>query len=395
MYDIVKGFDYIGDQDVIEYMCFVGFEVVFEFEYMGLLFFCIEIGCIYQCLFGGQFKDFGKGGQVVCICVVVDCIGYVLLYILYQVNLKNGILFFNEWYVVDLVKNQDGVVVGIIVICIEIGEIVYICFKVVVLVIGGVGCIYVFIINVLINIGDGVGMVLCVGVLVQDIEMWQFYLIGIVGVGVLVIEGCCGEGGYLINVYGECFMECYVLNVKDLVGCDVVVCFMVKEVLVGNGVGLNKDYVLLKFDYFGEEVLYSCLFGICELFKIFVYVDLVVVLILVILICYYMMGGVVINIYGQVIIQDVNGNDQIVEGLFVVGEVVCVLVYGVNCLGGNLLFDLVVFGCVVGLYLEKVLKEGIDVCGVFESDLEVFFKCLNGVNECISGEEVVLFKCEL
>lgn len=229
---------------------------------------------------------------------------------------------------------------------------VYFKFKVIVFVIGGLGCIYLLIINVLINIGDGVGMVLCVGLFVQDIEMWQFYFIGIVGVGVLVMEGCWGEGGYFINKDGECFMEWYVFNVKDLVGCDVVVCFMMQEILDGCGCGLEGDYVMLKLDYLGEEVLYKWLLGICELVIMFVVFDLVKVFILVVFICYYMMGGILINIYGQVIICDVDGKDKIVEGLYVVGEVVCVFVYGVNCLGGNLLFDLVVFGCVVGMFIE-------------------------------------------
>lgn len=270
----------------------------------------------------------------------------------YQQNLKNYIIIFFEWYVLDLVKNQDGVVVGCIVLCIEIGEVVYFKVCVIVLVIGGVGCIYQFIINVYINIGDGVGMVICVGVLVQDMEMWQFYLIGIVGVGVLVIEGCCGEGGYLLNKYGECFMECYALNVKDLVGCDVVVCFIMIEICEGCGCdGLWGLYVKLKFDYLGKEVFEFCLLGILEFFCIFVYVDLVKELILVILICYYMMGGILIKVIGQVLIVNEKGEDVVVLGLFVVGEIVCVLVYGVNCLGGNLLLDLVVFGCAVGLYL--------------------------------------------
>lgn len=388
MYDTVKGSDYIGDQDAIEYMCSVGPEAVFELEHMGLPFSRTETGRIYQRPFGGQSKDFGKGGQAARTCAAADRTGHALLHTLYQANLKNGTSFLNEWYAVDLVKNQDGAVVGIIAICIETGETVYIRSKAVVLATGGAGRIYASTTNALINTGDGVGMALRAGVPVQDIEMWQFHPTGIAGAGVLVTEGCRGEGGYLINAHGERFMERYAPNAKDLAGRDVVARSMVKEVLAGNGVGPNKDHVLLKLDHLGEEVLHSRLPGICELSKTFAHVDPVVAPIPVIPTCHYMMGGVATNIHGQAITQDANGNDQIVEGLFAVGEVACVSVHGANRLGGNSLLDLVVFGRAAGLHLEKALKEGIDARGASESDLEASFKRLNGVNERTSGEEV-------
>ncbi|HCL41798.1 MAG TPA: succinate dehydrogenase flavoprotein subunit, partial [Pseudomonas sp.] len=249
MYDTVKGSDYIGDQDAIEYMCSVGPEAVFELEHMGLPFSRTETGRIYQRPFGGQSKNFGEGGQAARTCAAADRTGHALLHTLYQNNVKHNTTFLNEWYAVDLVKNQDGAIVGVIAICIETGETVYIRAKATVLATGGAGRIYASTTNALINTGDGVGMALRAGVPVQDIEMWQFHPTGIAGAGVLVTEGCRGEGGYLINAQGERFMERYAPNAKDLAGRDVVARSMVKEILAGNGVGPNKDHVLLKLDH--------------------------------------------------------------------------------------------------------------------------------------------------
>ena len=276
MYDTVKGSDYIGDQDAIEYMCQEGPAAVFELDHMGLPFSRTETGRIYQRPFGGQSKDYGKGGQAARTCAASDRTGHALLHTLYQGNLKAGTTFLNEWYAVDLVKNQDGAFVGVIAICIETGETVYIRAKATVLATGGAGRIYASTTNALINTGDGIGMALRAGVPVQDIEMWQFHPTGIAGAGVLVTEGCRGEGGYLINAHGERFMERYAPNAKDLAGRDVVARSMVKEIIAGNGVGPNKDHVLLKLDHLGEEVLHSRLPGICELSKTFAHVDPVV-----------------------------------------------------------------------------------------------------------------------
>lgn len=225
--------------------------------------------------------------------------------------------------------------------------------------------------------------------------MWWFHPTGVAGTDVPVAEGCRGGGGYLINAHDERFMERYMLNTKDLVDRDVIARSMTKEVLVGNGVGPNKGHVLLKLGHLGEGVLYSRLPGICELPKTFAHIDLVIVPIPVIPICRYTMDGVAISIHGQVITQDADDNNQIVEDLFVVGEIACVSVYGANRLGGNSLPDLVVFGRITGLHLEKVLEEGVDAHGASESGLEAPFKHLNGMNECISGKEVVPLKREL
>ena len=395
MYDTVKGSDYIGDQDAIEYMCSVGPEAVYELEHMGLPFSRTEKGRIYQRPFGGQSKDFGRGGQAARTCAAADRTGHALLHTLYQANLKHGTVFLNEWYAVDLVKNQDGAVVGVIAICIETGETVHIRSKAVVLATGGAGRIYASTTNALINTGDGVGMALRAGVPVQDMEMWQFHPTGIAGAGTLVTEGCRGEGGYLINKHGERFMERYAPNAKDLAGRDVVARSMVKEILAGNGCGPNGDHVLLKLDHLGEEVLHSRLPGICELSITFAHVDPVVAPIPVVPTCHYMMGGIATNIHGQAIAQDADGNDKIVEGLFAVGEVTSVSVHGANRLGGNSLLDLVVFGRAAGLYLEQSLREGIDTRSASESDIDNSLSRLAALNERTTGEDVASLRKEL
>ena len=206
MYDTVKGSDYIGDQDAIEYMCSVGPQAVFELDHMGLPFSRTEAGRIYQRPFGGQSKNFGEGGQAARTCAAADRTGHALLHTLYQANVKGGTEFLNEWYAVDLVKNANQQVAGVVAICIETGDVVHIKAKATVLATGGAGRIYASTTNALINTGDGIGMALRAGYMVQDMEMWQFHPTGIHGAGVLVTEGCRGEGGFLINGQGERFM---------------------------------------------------------------------------------------------------------------------------------------------------------------------------------------------
>jgi succinate dehydrogenase / fumarate reductase flavoprotein subunit len=395
MYDTVKGSDYIGDQDAIEYMCSVGPEAVFELEHMGLPFSRTENGRIYQRPFGGQSKDFGRGGQAARTCAAADRTGHALLHTLYQNNVKNQTVFLNEWFAVDLVKNQDGAVVGVIAISIEDGETVYIKAKATVLATGGAGRIYASTTNAHINTGDGVGMALRAGFPVQDIEMWQFHPTGIAGAGVLVTEGCRGEGGYLINKDGERFMERYAPNAKDLAGRDVVARSMVQEILEGRGCGPNGDHVLLKLDHLGEEVLESRLPGICELSRTFAHVDPVKAPIPVVPTCHYMMGGIPTNIHGQALTQDAKGNDVVIEGLFACGEVACVSVHGANRLGGNSLLDLVVFGRAAGLYIEKSLREGIERRDATHTDIEKSMTRLNKINTSTSGESAAVLRKEL
>lgn len=395
MYDTVKGSDYIGDQDAIEYMCSEGPETVFELEHMGLPFSRTENGRIYQRPFGGQSKDFGKGGQASRTCAAADRTGHALLHTLYQGNLKNETVFFNEWYATDLVRNQDGVVVGVIAICIETGETVYIKSKATVFATGGAGRIFASTTNALINTGDGVGMALRAGYPVQDIEMWQFHPTGIYGAGTLVTEGCRGEGGYLVNKDGERFMERYAPNAKDLAGRDVVARSMVLEILEGRGCGPKGDHVMLKLDHLGEKVLNAKLPGILELSRTFAHVDPVKDPIPVVPTCHYMMGGIPTNINGQAITQDANGNDKIIDGLFAVGEVACVSVHGANRLGGNSLLDLVVFGRAAGKHIESMLKSGIDQRDASESDIEQALTRLNRLNNSTSGESVAQVRTDL
>jgi succinate dehydrogenase / fumarate reductase flavoprotein subunit len=395
MYDTVKGSDYLGDQDAIEYLCSVGPQAVFELEHMGLPFSRTEQGRIYQRPFGGQSKDYGKGGQAARTCAAADRTGHALLHTLYQANLKRGTTFLNEWYAVDLVKNDDGAVVGCIAICIESGETVYIKAKATVLATGGAGRIYSSTTNALINTGDGMGMSLRAGVPAQDMEMWQFHPTGIAGAGVLVTEGCRGEGGYLINKDGERFMERYAPNAKDLAGRDVVARSMILEILEGRGCGEDGDHVYLKMDHLGEEVLHSRLPGICELSKTFAATDPVVKPIPVVPTCHYQMGGVATNIGGQAIAPDKDGNDSIVDGLYACGEVACVSVHGANRLGGNSLLDLVVFGRAAGMQIEQQMRDGYEVKNATEANIEAAMTRLNRLNSSTGGESVAEVRKEL
>jgi succinate dehydrogenase / fumarate reductase flavoprotein subunit len=395
MYDTVKGSDYIGDQDAIEYMCSVGPEAVYELEHMGLPFSRTDNGRIYQRPCGGQSKDFGKGGQAARTCAAADRTGHALLHTLYQANLKANTVFFSEWYATDIVKNQQGAVVGVIAICMETGEVCYIKAMATVFATGGAGRIYQSTTNALMNTGDGVGMALRAGYPVQDIEMWQFHPTGIAGAGVLVTEGCRGEGGYLINKDGERFMERYAPNAKDLAGRDVVARSMILEILDGRGAGPDSDHVFLKLDHLGEEILHSRLPGIVELSKTFAHVDPVKEPIPVVPTCHYMMGGIPTNIQGQALTRASSGEDEIVPGLYAVGECACVSVHGANRLGGNSLLDLVVFGRAAGLHITDALRQGVDSDNASESDIEAALQRVNRWDDSDDGESVASLKKEL
>ncbi len=394
MYDTVKGSDYIGDQDAIEYMCSEGPKAVFELEHMGLPFSRTENGRIYQRPFGGQSKDFGKGGQAARTCAAADRTGHALLHTLYQNNVKEGSNFLNEWFAVDLVLNQSKEVTGVIAFSIESGEVAYLKAQATVLATGGAGRIYSSTTNALINTGDGLGMSLRAGIPAQDMEMWQFHPTGIYGAGSLVTEGCRGEGGYLINKDGERFMERYAPNAKDLAGRDVVARSMVLEILEGRGCGDKKDHVFLKLDHLGADVLNAKLPGICELSRTFAAVDPVYEPIPVVPTCHYMMGGTPTNIHGQAF-KISSSNDEYIPGLFSVGEAACVSVHGANRLGGNSLLDLVVFGRAAGIHINQAMKSGGGVADASKDDIDKALHNLNMLNESSSGYEVSTVKKEL
>ena len=395
MYDTIKGADFIGDQEAIEYMCQTGPEAIFELEHMGLPFSRTEEGRIYQRPFGGQSKDFGKGGQAARTCAAADRTGHALLHTLYQGNLKNETTFLNEWFAVDIVKNSDNAVVGVVALNIETGETVYVKSKATVFATGGAGRIYASTTNAHICTGDGIGMALRAGFPVQDIEMWQFHPTGIHGAGTLVTEGCRGEGGYLVNKDGERFMERYAPNAKDLAGRDVVARSMVLEILEGRGCGPDGDHVYLKLDHLGEETLNAKLPGILELSRTFAHADPVKEPIPVVPTCHYMMGGIPTNVNGQALTIDGDGNDEVIEGFYACGEAACVSVHGANRLGGNSLLDLVVFGRASGIFIEQKLREGIDLKDASEADIEAAMAGLNHLNGSTGGENAAVLRAEL
>ncbi|ART83902.1 succinate dehydrogenase flavoprotein subunit [Oceanisphaera profunda] len=395
MYDTVKGSDYIGDQDAIEFMCQSGPEAVLELEKMGLPFSRLDNGKIYQRPFGGQSLNFG-GEQAARTAAASDRTGHALLHTLYQQNVKHKTTVFSEWYALDLVKNADGDVVGCTAIDIETGELVYFKAKATILATGGAGRIYQSTTNAHINTGDGIGMAVRAGVPLQDMEMWQFHPTGIAGAGTLVTEGCRGEGGYLLNKDGERFMERYAPNAKDLASRDVVARSMMIEIREGRGCdGPWGPHLKLKLDHLGKEVLESRLPGICELARTFAHVDPVVEPIPVIPTCHYMMGGVPTDVNGQAITVDGEGNESHVKGLFAVGEVACVSVHGANRLGGNSLLDLVVFGRAVGRHLVEALQKLEDVKDATEADIQAAMARYNRWENNRDGEDPVQIKKDL
>ena len=394
MYDTVKGADFIGDQDAIEYMCSEGPKAVFELEHMGLPFSRFDNGRIYQRPFGGQSKDFGKGGQAARTCAAADRTGHALLHTLYQNNVKEGSNFLNEWFAVDLVKNSKNEVTGVIAFSIESGEVAYLKAQATVLATGGAGRIYASTTNALINTGDGLGMALRSGFPAQDMEMWQFHPTGIYGAGSLVTEGCRGEGGYLVNADGERFMERYAPNVKDLAGRDVVARSMVLEILEGRGCGENKDHVFLKLDHLGADVLNAKLPGICELSRTFAHVDPIYEPIPVVPICHYMMGGTPTNVNGQAF-KRLDDKDITIPGLYAAGEAACVSVHGANRLGGNSLLDLVVFGRATGKHIQEEIKSGGGVESSSDTDINESLERLNRLNESSSGYQTAEVKRQL
>jgi succinate dehydrogenase / fumarate reductase flavoprotein subunit len=356
MYDTVKGSDYLGDQDAIEYMCQAASRLVIELEHYGVPFTRLANGRIYQRKFGGQSQHFG-GEQAARTCPAADRTGHAMLHTLYQQNLKARTHFFDEFFVVDLLMDGEGYCLGALVLEIETGEPLVIEAKTTLLATGGACRIFRTSTNAHINTGDGMAMALRAGVPLEDMEFVQFHPTGIAGIGVLISEGVRGEGGYLVNGQGERFMERYAPKAKDLASRDVVSRSIYTEVQEGRGCGPDKDHVLLKVDHLGADVIKQRLPGIRDLARHFAGVDPIEKPIPVYPTAHYSMGGIPTNRFGQVVAPVHTGPEEPVPGLYAVGECACVSVHGANRLGGNSLLDIVVFGRAAGNHILEYLAE--------------------------------------
>lgn len=394
-YDTVKGADFLGDQDSIEYMCKTGPEAVYEMEHMGMPFSRLDDGRIYQRPFGGQSKNFG-GEQAARTCAVADRTGHALLHTLYQQNVRAGTHFFNEWYALDIVKNAHGKVAGVVAMDIESGERAFMHTRALVFATGGAGRIFQSTTNAHINTGDGIGMVLRAGFPVQDMEMWQFHPTGIAGAGCLITEGVRGEGGYLVNANGERFMERYAPHAKDLASRDVVSRAMSIEISEGRGfTQRGVGCVKLKLDHLGEDIIKSRLPGIRELAMTFAHVDPIKDPIPVVPTCHYMMGGIPTNVHGEVLTVSSTGETSVVEGLYAVGECACVSVHGANRMGGNSLLDLIVFGRATSLHLEKALITDLSLPDITQDKVEESLVRYQRWENNQGGESVDALRAEL
>jgi succinate dehydrogenase / fumarate reductase flavoprotein subunit len=346
MFDTVKGSDYLGDQDAIEFMCREAIPTVYELEHSGVPFSRLDNGKIYQRAFGGQSQNFG-GDQAARTCAAADRTGHAILHTLYQQNIRAKTHFFDEFFAIDLVKDKEGVVCGALVLEIETGEPLLIESKTTLLATGGCGQVFRTTSNAHINTGDGMAMALRAGIPLMDMEFFQFHPTGIAGKGMLITEGVRGEGGYLVNSNGERFMERYAPKAKDLASRDVVSRSIVTEVREGRGCGPKADHVMLKVDHLGESLIAKRLPGIRESSRIFAGVDPVEEPIPVFPTAHYVMGGIPTDRYGRVVVPAGTG-EEAQPGLYAAGECACASVHGANRLGGNSLLDILVFGRVAG-----------------------------------------------
>ena len=353
MYDTIKGSDYLGDQDAIEYMCKNAADAIYELEHYGMPFDRNADGKIYQRPFGGMTKNFGESAMSRT-CAVADRTGHAMLHTLYQRNVKNNTQFFIEWSTLDLIKSNDDEVLGVIAYEMATGQLAIFQAKKTIFATGGAGRIFEASTNAYINTGDGLGMAARANIPLEDMEFWQFHPTGIAGAGVLVTEGCRGEGGYLENSDGERFMERYAPNAKDLASRDVVSRAIATEIKNGKGIGKNKNAVYLQLAHLGEDKINEKLPGIREIAIKFANADPVKDPIPVVPTVHYMMGGIPTNLHGQVRKND--SGDRI-ENFYAVGECACVSVHGANRLGSNSLLDLIVFGRAAGLHVIESIDQ--------------------------------------
>jgi len=355
MYDTVKGSDYLGDQDAIEYMCRRANEVVVELEHMGMPFDRLENGKIYQRPFGGHTQDYGSAKMAMRACAAADRTGHAMLHTLYQQNVRANTQFFVEWMALDLIRDaQDGAVIGVTALEMETGEVAMFQAKATLFATGGSGRMFHSSTNAFINTGDGLGIAARAGFPLQDMEFYQFHPTGVYGAGVLITEGVRGEGGYLLNKDGERFMERYAPNAKDLASRDVVARAMTTEIKEGRGCGPEADHVMLKLDHLGPEVINLRLPGIREIAIKFANADPIREAIPVVPTAHYQMGGIPANYMGQVVAPEGASPEAIVPGFYAAGECSCVSVHGGNRLGCNSLLDLLVFGKSSG---EQMIKD--------------------------------------
>ncbi|SDY68041.1 succinate dehydrogenase subunit A [Collimonas sp. OK242] len=357
MFDTVKGSDYLGDQDAIEFMCREAPKAVYELEHFGMPFDRNADGTIYQRPFGGHSANFGEK-PVARACAAADRTGHALLHTLYQRNVRAKTHFFVEWMAIDLVRDAEGDVIGVVALEMETGDVMILEAKTTVMATGGAGRIWAASTNAFINTGDGMGMAARAGLPLEDMEFWQFHPTGVAGAGVLITEGVRGEGGILINANGERFMERYAPTLKDLAPRDFVSRSMDQEIKEGRGCGPNKDHVMLDLRHIGAETIMKRLPSILEIGHKFANVDALKEPIPVVPTIHYQMGGIPTNVYGQVVVPKNGIPNAVVNGLYAIGECACVSVHGANRLGTNSLLDLVVFGRAAGNHIvDSKLKE--------------------------------------
>lgn len=394
MFDTVKGSDYLGDQDAIEYMCRAAPKVVYELEHFGVPFSRLDNGRIYQRAFGGQSQNFG-GEQAARTCAAADRTGHAILHSLYQQNIRAKTHFFDEYFAVDLLKDEQGSVLGAFVFDIHTGEELIIEAKTTLMATGGAGQLYRTTTNALINTGDGMGMALRANIPLQDMEFFQFHPTGIAGRGMLITEGARGEGGYLVNGEGERMMERYAPKAKDLASRDVVSRSIATEIREGRGCGEKKDHVMLKLDHLGVDVIQKRLPGIRQTCITFLGIDPAEEAIPVYPTAHYTMGGIPTDRYGRVVVPVKDTPEEPVSGLYAAGECACVSVHGANRLGGNSLLDILVFGRSAANHIIEHLKENRYHKPMDESSVERAYERLHRWDQTGEGESIEQIRFEL